>query len=412
MIDPAVSESTLVVLGYADALAAPEAVWSLADAGYGLVAFARRGRRASIAHSRYVTLHEVRSPEADGDAAVADLVALLDALRARGGYSRYVLLALDDAAVWVSARASVRAIGWVYAGPTSADALALALNKRRQTAAAAEAGFDVPPTLVARSVTDLLAPALPFPLILRQADAVAFDGTRLRKGRNWICCDADELAAARAAWAGRGELLVQPYVADAAGEGIFGLATEEGVLAWSAHRRLRMMNPQGSGSSACESRCADPALLGPVRSLVEAAGWRGMFMVELLRRPDGSACFVEFNGRAWGSLALARRQGLEYPAWSVRVALGERPDAAASVRAREGLVCRNLGRELMHLLFVLRGRRSRAIRSWPPFWASLFAVLRWGRGHAWYNWRRSDWRVFASDCCYTIARNLSKSRPA
>ena len=92
-------------------------------------------------------------------------------------------------------------------------------------------------------------------------------------------------------------------------------------------------------------------------------------------------------------------------------ALGEAVSPAGA-RLREDLVCRNLGRELMHLLFVLRGRRSQAIGDWPRFWPALRAVLRPARDGTFYNWRRNDWRVFASDCYLTLAKNLLKSGPA
>ncbi len=396
---------TLVVVGFAEALAAPEVVWSLADAGCRVVAFGRRGRAAPICHSRYVEVREITAPEADAEAAVAELRALLDDLTKASGTGRQALLAMDDAAVWLCSRAARS--DWVFAGPSSPSALALALDKRTQVEAANAAGLPVLPTRIARTPDDLLDPGLHFPLILRPADAVQVHEGRIRKGRNWICADAAELAAARTAWAGRGELLVQPFVRGV-GEGLFGLATADGVLAWSAHRRLRMMNPHGSGASACISRQPHAALLEPVTRMLSASGWRGQFMVELLHTTDGETWFVEFNGRAWGSLALARRQGLEYPAWSVRQALADATPRVDESARRDGLECRNLGRDLMHLLFVLRGRRSRAINEWPRFWPALREVLHVSRGTTFYNWRRSDWRVFASDAYQTLARNLAK----
>lgn len=402
----AAGSSTLVVIGFAEAMAAPEVVWSLVDAGCSVVAFGRRGKPAAITHSRYVSVHEITAPETDAEAALADLRRLLESLQ--GSHLSHVLLAMDDAAVWLCARADLPA--WTYAGPSTPDTVALALDKRRQLEVAEASGVPVLPTLVARSVADLVAPALPFPLILRPADAVHVQDGRIRKGHNWICADETELASARRAWGGRGDLLVQPYVLGV-GEGLFGLATADGVVAWSAHRRLRMMNPHGSGSSACISRAPHADLQAPVERMLAKAGWRGLFMVELLNTPEGKTWFVEFNGRAWGSLALARRQGLEYPAWSVQLALEGRV-APVSTHARVGLVCRNLGRELMHLLFVLRGRRTRAIGEWPRFWPALLDVLRPARDGAFYNWRGNDWRVFAMDCYQTLAKNLSKTRSA
>ncbi len=403
-----VTRSTLVVVGFADALAAPEVVWSLVDAGFRVAAFARQGTSAAIRHSRHVTVRDIPAPEADAEAAASALRAELNELRCSGRNERHVLLPLDDTAVWLCAR--LGADGWTFAGPAGADALALALDKRYQLGAARAVGLDVLPTRIASSPGDLDAGALAYPLILRPADAVRVAGRTVRKGRNWICSDAAELIAARDAWAGDGDLLVQPFV-DGTGEGVFGLATDRGVIAWSAHRRLRMMNPHGSGSSACVSHAVELALQEPVRRMLDAVGWRGMFMVEFLRTSDGRLLFVEFNGRAWGSLALGRRQGLEYPAWTVRLALGETVATDSPTFVREGLVCRNAGRELMHLLFVLRGRKSRAVQNWPRFWSTLRDILRVERDASLYNWRRSDWRVFVSDCFYTLSKNLLKSRP-
>ena len=134
-----------------------------------------------------------------------------------------------------------------------------------------------------------------------------------------------------------------------------------------------------------------------------------MFMVELLRTQDGRLWFVEFNGRAWGSMALARRQSLEYPAWTVKLALDPQALPDCDSPATEGVVCRNLGRELMHVLFVLRGSQSRAMQRWPSFWETLVGLFRLHPRSSFYNWRRDDWRVFVSDCWYTIRDQIFKA---
>ena len=41
---------THLLVGFAEALAAPESIWSLADAGFRLTAFSRRGTRPPIRH--------------------------------------------------------------------------------------------------------------------------------------------------------------------------------------------------------------------------------------------------------------------------------------------------------------------------------------------------------------------------
>jgi hypothetical protein len=202
-------------------------------------------------------------------------------------------------------------------------------------------------------------------------------------------------------------LQVQPFIVGT-GEGVFGLAAPEGIRAWSAHRRLRMMNPQGSGSSACISQAVPDGLKATVEALIAQTNWRGLFMVELLRDESDRLWFVELNGRPWGSMALARRQGLEYPAWHVRLALDFHSKAGLERLDTPGLVCRHIGREFMHLLFVLRGPRSQAVRRWPSFWEAICGVLGVRRGDAVYNWRREDPRVFISDFYYTLHDNLFK----
>src|SRR5262249_50389743 len=148
------------------------------------------------------------------------------------------------------------------------------------------------------------------------ADSVPVWQGHVHTCRKWICANAAELDQALGEWAERGPLLAQPFVVGAGG-GVFGLATHEGGKAWGGDRRLRMMNPQGSGSSACISQLVSEDIRANVTRLIERTGWRGLFMVELLRDEQGQLWFVEFNGRPWGSISLSRRQGLDYPHWHV-----------------------------------------------------------------------------------------------
>ena len=132
-------------------------------------------------------------------------------------------------------------------------------------------------------------------------------------------------------------------------------------------------------------------------------------MIELLRTQDGKAWFVEFNGRAWGSMALSRRQSLEYPAWAVKLAINPSDPLRLNSSVSEGMICRHLGRELMHLLFVLRGSKSRAVKRWPSFWKALFAIFKINKRSSLYNWRRDDWRVFVTNSWYTIRDQVFKA---
>ena len=397
---------TTVLLGFAEALSAPEVVWSLVDHGFRVIAFARRGRYCALRHSRHVICHEITPPALDLPAALADLRALLASLdhESRGG--ERVLMPLDDPAVWMCSRVALQS-GWVLAGPHG-DKADLALNKYRQIRAAEKAGLNVPETRIATAPDEALNADVSFPLILKAANAVSVCGDRLCSRSNSICANGKELDRALSGWTQGEHRLVQPFILGT-GEGVFGVATPEGVEAWSSHRRLRMMNPAGSGSSACISQPVPGELKAPMERFVRDIGWRGLFMIELLRDRSGKVWFMELNGRSWGSMALARRQALEYPAWGVSLALNRQSQLTEEPPGISGIAGRHLGRELMHLLFVLRGPKSEAQINWPSFWKAIGEIARVRPGEYFYNWRKDDPKVFISDCYYSIRNEVVKS---
>jgi len=399
---------TLVLIGFAEALAAPEVAWSLVDAGFAVVAFARRGRSSALRHSRLVTCHEICPPETDLDAALADLHSIMRSLRGAEG-SQTVLFPLDDTAVWLASRVKPES-GWLLAGPQGRN-VELALNKCHQLQFAREAGFAVPRTACARTASDALAfsNTESFPLILKPVECVPVSQGKVRSCRKWICANDAELQRALAEWKEQVPLLMQPFIVGT-GEGVFGIAAESGIRAWSGHRRLRMMNPQGSGSSACISQGVPDDVRSKAEGMIESSGWRGLFMIELLRDQSGKLWFVELNGRPWGSISLSRRQGLEYPAWQVQLAMDPQSQVGLGSSSEPGLVCRHVGREFMHLLFALRGPRSRALSEWPPFWKTLGDLISVRPGDTFYNWRRQDSDVFFADVYNTIKDNLFKAR--
>jgi hypothetical protein len=409
-ITPSLAKATsaTVLIGFAEASAAPEVVWSLIDDGFNVLAFARRGKASALRHSRHVTCHDICAPESDVQKSLSDLRALLSALSAEPGSIERILFPLDDTAVWLCRRMQPDQ-GWRSAGPQGSCA-DLALNKQLQTELAREAGFNVPKSLVVRTADDVfrLMRTEPFPIVLKPVECVPVGQGRVQKGKSWICANSQELKQAVTEWAEHVPLLAQPFISGT-GEGVFGFATSCGIHSWSAHRRLRMMNPHGSGSSACVSQIVDQEIRSRAEDLICQAHWSGLFMIELLRDDSGTPWFVELNGRPWGSMALSRRQGFEYPAWQARLAQGQNPQVGRQPSLTPGVVCRHTGRELMHLLFVLRGPKSKALRNWPSFWKAVGNVFRMRWKDALYNWRREDPKVFIADIYYTLRDNLIKS---
>jgi hypothetical protein len=389
-----------VLVGFAEALAAIESAWSLEGAGLEVVAFARRGTRPPLRRSGSVQVHELTPPELDRAASEADLRALLEAVAVDA------VMPLDDIALALC-QGPCGDAGVKLIGPRGPQA-EVTLDKRLQIEAARAAGLNVPATVFLDGGP--VPSDLEFPLVVRPAAAISAGvGTLGSAPGATTCANRAELDRCLE---GRGEgevLMAQPQLRGS-NEGLFGLATPAGVQAWSSHRRLRMMNPAGSGSSACESTVPDPDLRDRVADMLKAIGWQGIFMVELMRDEEGAPWFIELNGRAWGSMALARAGGLEYPAWAALQALGDDLGELPSSPPVAGLRARHLGRELKHALIVMRGPRSAAV-PWPSRTRTLRDVFSFRRGDRFYNWsgRRADLPLLFDDTVSTLRRRKPKS---
>ena len=371
----------LVLVGFGEAYAAIETAWSLRDAGFRVAAFTRRDERPAVRRVRGVEVYEVSPPEAGVEQTLDDLRRLISML------DPAALMPLDDASVLLSGALEDVTI----AGP-SGKRIEYALDKALQVEAARAAGLLVPPTAIVMSAEELEVKE--FPAFVKPARALYEVNGRLTRPTGSVVADEEELKRVAAEeW--HPPLLVQPLL-DGVGEGVFGIVTKDGVTALSAHRRVRMLNPQGSASSACESIAVEEALVGPVERFLTSIEWSGLFMVELLRDAEGRAWFMELNGRAWGSMALARRRGFEYPAWNVHAAL-DRDFVPVEPTDPPEILARHLGMELAHLAFVARGPQSKALDSWPKLWPTIRAMTRTSRRDRLYNWRRSEPDVLAAD---------------
>jgi predicted ATP-grasp superfamily ATP-dependent carboligase len=375
-------------------MAAIESAWSLQEAGFRVAAFRRAGRRPALSRVRGVEIYDVPPPEAHAAGTVHAVRELCDQL------SPAALLPLDDLAVWVARQLEDLAVPIAGGTGFAADC---ALDKSLQLEIAAKAGLPVPETQV---LSDLAGfDHTSFPVMVKPSKALYEVAGVLTRPTGIVCASADEFArAAEKSWPG--SVLVQPLI-HGVGEGLFGHAGSQRVSAWSAHRRVRMVNPQGSASSACESVPVDSDLLQPAQQFLETIGWRGMFMLEFLRDSSGQPWFMELNGRAWGSMPLARRRGFEYPAWTVQGALDSGFTPSAPPRPPD-IRCRNVALEIVHLAFVARGPQSSASTQWPKLTRAVRDVCTFRRGDRIYNWKRSQPGVFVADTMETLRSYLRK----
>lgn len=383
--------NTKLLIGFAEALSAPEVVWSLVNSGFDVVVFSRRGSKTPLRRRRDIKIVEVCPPEHNVTQTLRDMGVVLKDMGLN------MLMPLDDRAIWICSRLSALE-NIRNAGPTGFQA-DLALDKSLQIEAATRAGLRIIPTSIVDNIDDLFEIKM-FPVLIKPAMATVEIEEKLISGPHYTCANTSELMCVARTWQGAYTLLAQSVISGI-GEGLFGLATDHGIEAWSAHQRIRMMNPLGSGSSACRSLRISEQPLDLLSQMLSEIKWQGIFMVEMIRDHNDQLWFMEMNGRTWGSMALARRRGYEYPAWSILYAL----DSQFHPNIPEGfedIVCRHLGREIMHFLTVLKGPQPSAVTPWPSILKTLTEVLTIEHNHAWYNLNKGDRLFFLEDAFRTV----------
>jgi hypothetical protein len=387
------SDDRVYLVGFAEALATPEVCFSLRATGVRIVSFYRSQTRTRFARLNFVEYHPVTAPEFDFQRSVQDVGALIARIRP------LLTAPCDDEALLVLSRIPEHESHCL----TPVAACDFAIDKWSQFEAAAASGFSVMPSKLVTGEKDVAE--FPFrPAFLKPRNALDLSARVLEKGRSFIIDGTDLPEQAKKAIAGR-PYVVQEYKAGI-GEGYFGIARDGKVLASFGHQRVRMMNPAGSGASACISREPGADETRAVQALVDRARWQGPFMVELLRDASGRKWFMEFNGRFWGSLALARRCGLDVPRLAFESALG----ASVVVPSKTGTgFARHLGRDLIHLLFVLRGPGpGPRPHMWPRRWRTIAEIVAPHALKSFYNYDPTQRSFFVKDAVITVLNALGR----
>ena len=385
-----------VLIGFGGALSAPEVTWSLLEHGFKVTAFCRKGDRPPLRHIKDVTIIDVVPPETDAWKTVEQLRSAIHAENVDA------ILPLDDASVWLCHELSKKT-DIPIAGATG-EGTRLALDKKFQIEVAEKAGFNVPHTTFINGEHDI-SDSIDLPVIIKPSKAVYLKEDKLCKGDIYFCREKDDYGRAVDNLDFDVPMMVQPIIAGV-GEGVFGINTPQGVKNWSAHKRLRMMNPLGSGSSACMSLRINDQPIRETETILNRVKWSGLFMVELLRDLHGTMWFMEFNGRAWGSMALAIRLGLHYPAWTVMQTLDPLFTVPDHTFPKQSIVCRHLGRDIIHLLAVLRGKKEYSLI--PDFskMKTIRQFFSFGRNEKLYNRHKGYSFLFWEDTVKTVTGTI------
>ena len=253
-------------------------------------------------------------------------------------------------------RAEVEAVVPVALAPE--PALAIATDKAKTLAVAAEVGVAVPCSVEVADATDVRGAlrATGLPAVAKPLESWVVDGahaTRLR------CHDVrTEREAARTVaemTEAGGRVALQEWLPGAR-EAVSFVYDGRTFRARFAQRALRMDPPLGGASVVRESIELDDALVDGAQRLVEAIGLTGYSEVEFRRDARGVPRLMEINPRLSASVEVAVRAGVDFPRLLHAWAAGEPIPAVFPYRL--GVRMRWLGGDL-HWLASAMARQGR-----------------------------------------------------
>ena len=218
----------------------------------------------------------------------------------------------------------------------SRDAYAATRDKLATIELARELGVPVPRTEMVSTVEEgrEAGASLGWPVVVKPRWSSTRVGRSVEHYEVSYAEDSAGLEAELGGLDGRLQVLLQEYC-PGEGHGVELLLHRGRPLAAFQHRRLHEVPITGGASSFRESVPLHPTLYDYATRLLAALDWTGLAMVEFKLGEDGPR-LMEINGRVWGSLALAIKSGIDFPATDGRPV----PDRRARERARAGHVLR------------------------------------------------------------------------
>jgi predicted ATP-grasp superfamily ATP-dependent carboligase len=240
-------------------------------------------------------------------------------------------------------------------------ALAAARDKDATMALGRRLGVPTPRSALVTTAAEARRHAreLGWPLVVKpQASRVLSDGGPIRGLPVTYAGGFASLTETMRQFTGVSPVLLQDYHPGEA-LGVELLMHEGRPLAAFQHRRLHEVPITGGASSFRESAPLDPVLYDHSVRLLAALEWTGLAMVEFKVGPEGPR-LMEINGRIWGSLPLAVKSGMDFPARMAALHLSgpPPPDEPPATSYRVGVRSRNLDLEVLWIASVLRkGRR-------------------------------------------------------
>jgi len=344
---------------------------SLGSKGYHVIA-ADSDARSPGFRSRYAAERLLYpSPEC----APRELAAmLLETARERGVD---LIIPVTDGVILPLAEMRARFEGVCAIAMPDPAALEVVTNKLATIELAERVGVPVPRTALVDTAREALdrGPALGWPIVLKPQKSRLYREQAAIEA--FTVCYAENparLAEQMARFEGRCAVLLQEYYRGS-GQGVELLMHAGRPLAAFQHRRLREVPVNGGASAFRESVPLDPELYRQSVRLLEALEWTGLAMVEFKVGAAGP-WLMEINGRVWGSLPLAVKSGMDFPAHLAELYLyGPPPQPPTETRYRVGVQVRNLELDMVWIASVLRGKKRYPFLAMPSRRQGLAALL-------------------------------------
>jgi predicted ATP-grasp superfamily ATP-dependent carboligase len=352
--------------------AALAACRALRSAGYEVDAVASGGP-AAVHWSRYCS-RRLWAPDPR-----ADRTAFADSLSEFLACRRYdLLLPASDAALLAISEDRDRLSQLVTIGLPGQDVVLRCLSKIAAFEDSGATQLAAPRTEVCRTVDEAreAVTKIGFPLLVKPRMSARPVGIGLRQRSSRRISSERGLAATIEDFGM--PMLVQRCLRGPV-HSLGGVITDQGLVAAAYSRYVRTWPPD-AGNVSCSVSLPLPAELreGAV-TLLDRLGWRGIFELELMEKPDGNLGLIDLNPRVYGSLELAVHAGASLPAIWCDSLLGD-PVVSEPRIARPGVWYRW---EDADVRYALRRLRSGGMREAAP-------VLRPRRGTAHALFRLSD----------------------
>lgn len=251
--------------------------------------------------------HEIHECEGDEDRFVSDIARAV----ADGGYD-IVFCSYDVGLLTLSRRqAEIAPAVWPYAPYAVVER---AFDKLDLARSAQAAGLHAPRT---EPADDCALEAWQGPVVVKaRTHAPKRFDTGLFSSTEQARALVDQIRAEG------GEPLLQERMTGSMGAVVMVVARDGEIVAEIQQQALHTWPPDAGDTVRGQIVATDPELSRGVRALVKDLGWFGLVQVEFVRNDEGVAHITDFNGRFYGSMALATGAGANLPALWANHALG------------------------------------------------------------------------------------------